>query len=151
MCAIVDANVAGEVFGDVESPAGKFFFDWLNSKGTLVVGGQLTKELSRHTGFVSWLRTGLRVGRARTVDNHRLESELLRVGEACKSNDLHIIGLAETSGARLLFTNDRDLQEDFRHPAVLSGVRGRIFTTNMTNKVTRTHRDLLRRTDLCNA
>ena len=38
MCAIVDANVRDEVFGNAASPAGKFFLDWLTSgKGKLVL------------------------------------------------------------------------------------------------------------------
>ena len=42
MCAIVDANVAYEVFGSDRPPAGKRFFDWQSSpRGQLVVGGKL--------------------------------------------------------------------------------------------------------------
>ena len=48
MCAIVDTNVAHEVFGDASTPAGKGFFDWLSSPGgQLVVGGRLRAELGR--------------------------------------------------------------------------------------------------------
>lgn len=46
MCAIVDASVMGEVFGPKPAPAGKVFFEWLNSgNGRLVVGGKLLLEL----------------------------------------------------------------------------------------------------------
>ncbi len=46
MCAIVDANVANEVFGPCKSEAGKKFYDWINAAtGRLVVGGKLLAEL----------------------------------------------------------------------------------------------------------
>lgn len=37
MCAIVDTNVAHEVFGDARTPAGKGFFDWLSSPGGSII------------------------------------------------------------------------------------------------------------------
>ena len=49
MCAIVDANVANEVFGDARTPAEKGFFDWLSSSGgQLVVGSRCGRK---------WVRT----------------------------------------------------------------------------------------------
>ncbi len=46
MLSIVDNSVRDDVFGYNRSPAGQFFFDWLNSgKGTLVAGGLVLKEL----------------------------------------------------------------------------------------------------------
>ena len=51
MCAIVDANVAGEVFGENKPPAGKEFYNWLNTgRGQLVVGGKLLVELNKNHG-----------------------------------------------------------------------------------------------------
>lgn len=151
MCAIVDANVAGEVFGDNPSPAGRFFFDWLNTKGRLVVGGELTNELATHQHFVRWLRTAVRNGRAAEFPDWPVgsEAESVRLQGACQSNDWHILGLARVSGARLLFTNDRNLQTDFTNSQIVGGVRGRIFTTVQRKDVRPTHRNLLRRTDLC--
>ena len=151
MCAIVDANVAGEVFGDNPSQAGQFFLDWLNTKGRLVVGGDLTRELTTHQHFVRWLRTAIRIGRAAEIPDVPVGTEAggLRDGGSCKSNDWHILGLARVSGARLLFTNDQNLQDDFRNPQIVGGVRGRIFTTVQRKDVRPSHRNLLRRTDLC--
>ena len=58
----------------------------------------------------------------------------------------------EVSGARLLFTNDHALQQDFQNPReIITGTRGRIYTTVERNDVRRTHRNLLRRNDLCAA
>ena len=46
MCAIVDANVANEVFDPCKSEAGEKFYDWIDAAtGRLVVGGKLLAEL----------------------------------------------------------------------------------------------------------
>ena len=46
MCAILDANVAGQVFGTGRPPAGAKFFEWIDSgRGRLVIGGRLRREL----------------------------------------------------------------------------------------------------------
>ena len=48
MCAIVDASVAGEVFGSERTPAEEGVFDWItNGNGKIVVGGKLREELGR--------------------------------------------------------------------------------------------------------
>lgn len=154
MCAIVDANVGHEVFGDAQSEAGRYFLDWLNrtNGGTLVIGGKLREELGANLNFLRWLRAAVGQGRAISVNDDRVdaEAESLRAQGDCRSNDEHVLALARISGARLLFTNDRALQDDFRDHAIVSSVRGRIYTTRERPDVRRTHRDLLRRRDLCN-
>lgn len=48
MCAILDANVVHEAFGKSSPEAGTEFLYWVNcGRGSLVVGGQLLKELKR--------------------------------------------------------------------------------------------------------
>ena len=97
MCAIVDANVAYEVFGNERPPAGKRF-----------------------------LRDGV-----------------------CKSNDLHVLALALVSGARLLYTNDTALIDDFGNREIVTRPRGKIYTTAQNADVTDAHRRLLGARDLC--
>ena len=155
MCAIVDANVSGEVFGDNKSEAGQFFYDWLtNAKrpGRLAIGGtKLRTELGNHAGFKAWLAQAVLAGRARQMDDQKVnaEAEFLQSQGNCQSNDWHVLGLARVRGARLLFTNDRNLQQDFANREILGGVRGRIFTTMQRKDVRPAHRSLLNRTDLC--
>ncbi len=155
MCAIVDANVSGEVFGDNKSEAGQFFYDWLTDtrkSGRLVIGGtKLRTELGSHAGFKAWLAQAVLAGRARQMDDQKVnaEAELLHSQSDCQSNDWHVLGLARVSGARLLFTNDHNLQDDFTNPQIVGGIRGRVFTTVQRKDVRRAHRDLLNRTDLC--
>ena len=152
MCAIVDANVAFEVFGRDRPPAGERFFDWLSSpRGQLVVGGKLREELSQDRRFVQWLRSGLRNGRARSVTDEAVDdhvTELHREG-VCKSDDLHVLALALASGARLLYTNDTALIDDFRNREIVAGPRGKVYTTARNASVTDAHRRLLATRDLC--
>ena len=152
MCAIVDANVAYEVFGSDRPPAGRRFFDWLTSpRGQLVVGGKLREELARDRRFLQWLRSAVRNGRARSladevVDDHA--AGLVRKG-VCKSDDPHVLALALVSGARLLYTNDTALMDDFGNPEVVARPRGKIYTTARNANVTDAHRRLLAARDLC--
>ncbi len=57
MCAIIDANVMYEVFGNEHHEAGLQFRRWIYSgRGRLVVGGRLTTELSRASvKFRHWI------------------------------------------------------------------------------------------------
>ena len=154
MCAIVDANVAYEVFGIDRPPAGRRFFDWLSSpRGQLVVGGQLREELARDRRFVQWLRSALRNGRARSVPDEVVDdhaSRLRREG-GCISNDPHVLALALVSGARLLYTNDTALIEDFGNREIVARPRGKIYTTARNANVTDAHQRLLAARDLCRA
>lgn len=156
MCAIVDANVRDEVFGDNPTGAGKFFREWLAKPngGSLVVGGtKLQRELGNNKKFTEFLQDRIRAGRARKIDDQdvAIEEEKLRARRVCRSDDEHILALARVSGARLLFTNDRALQRDFKDSSIISGpVKGHIYTTVRCSKISSTHRNLLRRNDLCN-
>ena len=155
MCAIVDNNVRDQVFGeDSDSPAGKFFLEWLSAgRGKLVVGGELLRELRGYGDFNRWLRTALTRNIALAIDDDEvdIETQAIRDQRVCRSDDEHVVALARVSGARLLFTNDRALQDDFRNTRIVPGTRGRIYTTVEFTDVRRTHRNLLSRTDLCAA
>ena len=152
MCAIVDANVAYEVFGDNRTPAGEHFYDWLMRRngGTFVAGGKLLRELNRNSNFRAVFGERLRAGRAKRVPDDEIASALDELpNELVESDDHHVLALANASGARLLFTNDNPLQDDFRNRRIVGGTRGRIYTTGRNSNVTDTHRQLLQRGDLC--
>ena len=51
----------------------------------------------------------------------------LKAEQKCRSNDLHIIALAIVSGARLLYSQDQLLQQDFRDKALIDQPRGKIY------------------------
>ena len=152
MCAIVDTNVAYEVFDpNPERPeAGRQFFNWLTSpRGQLVVGGDLLHELSGNRAFLSWIRTAVNSARVTQVASDALAPHLDELArKTCKSNDRHVLALAAASGARLLYTNDQALIDDFRNRAILPNP-GKIYTTGRSKSVTSTHKRLLTRRDLC--
>ena len=154
MCAIVDTNVYHQVFTTgSQSSAGKYFYDWLMRRngGTLVSGGGHLRELNRIADFKRVFAERLQAGRARRIPDETVdaETEALRSSDICRSNDEHVIALATVSGARLLFTNDNALQDDFRDRQIIGGTQGRIYTTQLSSRVSNTHRNLLRRRDLC--
>ena len=154
MCAIIDNDVSHQVFGTNPTGPGLFFRNWLgrSNGGIIVAGGRLFRELIQNPNFRSFFEARQQAGRAIRIPDSVVdaaEAELQSVDT--RSNDKHVLALARVSGARLLFTNDRALQDDFRNPRIVPGVRGRIYTTVERNDVRRTHRDLLRRNDLCAA
>lgn len=149
MCAIVDANVVHEVFGSERPPAGKGFFDWINTgNGHLVVGGKLENELRGNTGFKGWAQTARRAGHLRMiqVDDGKVNAkteELERDG-TCRSNDTHVIALAQIGRARLLYSNDKALQQDFRDRALIDKPRGKVYLTGVNEEFTDARKRLLR-------
>lgn len=158
MCAIVDANVVSEVFGTNPSEAGVEFFRWVesNPNGRVVVGGKLLEELDRVSGFRQWAREVTLSGRRsiRKIDNDRVNKREnhLRESSVCSSNDPHIIALAQLSGARLLYSKDKKLQQDFNNKDLISNPRGKIYSTNEGRTAfSPAHRRMLARRDLCQA
>ena len=155
MCAIVDANVGHEVFDpNRQTEAGRFFYNWLMrpNGGVLVAGGSLLRELNHNDAFRRFFGERLLANRARTIPNDHLigAEEEVRSQGLHSSNDEHVLALARVSGARLLFTNDRALQQDFGDRRIIEGTRGRVYTTIGRPDIRPAHRNLLRRTDLCN-
>lgn len=115
-------------------------------------GTKLQRELESNSSFIRVLNERLQAGRARRIPNGIVDTDesKLRAEDVCRSDDEHILALARVSGARLLFTNDRALQRDFRDRSIFDGTRGRIYTTHDYDDVRPTHRGLLSRDDLCN-
>ncbi len=153
MCAIVDANVAFEVFGGKRTPAGIRFRDWLDGgRGQLVVGGKVLEELVRNRNFARWLLEARRMSaRVRQIGGERIrehQEELARSG-VLRSDDEHVIALALVSGARLLYTDDARLQHDFANLAVMRDPPGRIYTSRPDGRFTTEHRALLDAKELC--
>ena len=155
MCAIVDANVAHEVFGADRPEAGVKFFEWINSgNGHLVAGGKLLKELNR-TSAREWARQALNAGLIRNVPETHVDARMeeLRNEGAIRSDDPHVLALAQISGARLLYSNDRALQQDFKSRRMIDNPPGKIYSTderrNPDRVFTSAHRKLLARRDLC--
>ena len=154
MCAIIDANVIHEVFGKSSPDAGKEFLYWVNcGRGRLVAGGKLLNELENASGeFKKWALQAKSSGKIRFIEKDQVNAQEqgLRHTPICSSNDSHIIALAQVSGARLLYSNDKKLQQDFKNKELIDNPRGKVYSTNQGREIfTDRHRRLLARRDLC--
>ena len=154
MCAIVDNNVVNEVFGGDPLEAGRRFRRWLGSrKGRLVVGGRLLEELRGNRGFREWFQQNELSGRLVQISGEEVDRRErgIRQTNLCASNDEHVLALAIASGARLLYTNDDLLMDDFRNRNIVPGPMGRIYTTRDRKDFRPAHRKLLGMRNLCRA
>ena len=152
MCAILDANVAGQVFGADRPAAGQEFFDWIDSgRGRLVAGGRLLRELDRNRAFRKWRLQAVQAGRIELLNDEAVDR---RTGEleqenACRSNDEHVIAVAQLGGPRLLYSNDGDLQDDFADKGLIDRPRGKVYSTKERPGLRPEHRRLLANRNLC--
>ena len=157
MCAILDASVIGEVFGRAPPEAAVKFLQWINKgSGRLVAGGKLLRELNENALFQEWARQALLSGRMKVADEQRVavRATKLKKEGLYESDDPHVLALAQISGARLLYSNDRDLTNDFRDTSLIDNPHGKVYTTRKdkdaprsqdNTKFRRSHRELLKR------
>ena len=78
-----------------------------------------------------WWQAATLSGRVERVGDEAAEAETVRMAEqkACGSNDAHVIALALVSGARLLYSNDKDLGNDFGNKKLIKNPQGKVYTT----------------------
>ena len=148
MCVIVDNNVAGLLFGDPKDrpEAATKFLEYVDKgKLKLVAGGRLADELKGSSKVEAWLAEAVRGGTAKLVPSHKVDSveqQLIQVGNY-KSDDPHVLALALVAGARLLYTHDDALSDDFKDPNLIHGPRGKVFRTPTLGQFTKARRKLL--------
>lgn len=133
MPLIVDANRAGDFCTPVCGHAGKIVRFLTTRAAKLVVGGKLTQELCKNANFRTFLLEMQRVGSLISVEAAKCEAEISEL-RSYKSNDPHVLALARVSGARLLYTDDRDLMTDFKDRALICP-RGKVITPGTHEKV----------------
>ena len=127
MCLIIDANAAHELSSSL-----KPILEWLlgqDGSPRLVAAGRLRAELAEVETTRKLLIALDRAGRLRSEDSGVLikhEQALVHSGQ-CRSNDHHVLALAQASGARTLVTRDNLLARDFKNPAIIAKPRGRIY------------------------
>ncbi|MXW61026.1 MAG: hypothetical protein F4Z58_00765 [Acidimicrobiaceae bacterium] len=150
MCAIVDASIVGNLLGSDANPAATGFRKAVdNGTVPLVVGGtRLDCEL-KNTGARQWVRELTNAGRLTRVDDSEVDNLAEQLDGFCKSNDSHIIALAQISGARLLYTNDQALTGDFRNSDLVNNPRGKVYSTRVTKEFNASRRKLLNNRELC--
>ena len=150
MCAIIDACVTFEVFGKKQTKAGIKFKDWLDrNNGILVVGGRNLEELQKNKNFKKWFLEARRSSGFVTQIKESDITEFIQKGlrnRKFRSDDKHVLALAEVSGARLLYTNDKKLKDDFTNPNIISNPNGAVYTTQLSDgEINQAHIDLLNR------
>ena len=146
MCVILDNSVVSEVFGDNRPPAGVEFFNRIDSGSVrLIAGGKLLKELAQRENFRQWWQQAVLAGVAEQVDDDAVHVATTRLTQqsACRSNDAHVIALAMVGKGRLLYTNDRKLQIDFKDRDLIDDPPGRVYSTRRSGNLTRGKRSLL--------
>ena len=130
MCLIVDTNRSHILFGQPTSDIARPIWDWLRADGIIVYGGRLTRELARAPNMLRVLAELRRSGRAKFEDERvvQQQEEDIAGSGCCRSDDPHVIALARVSGARVLFTEDRKLMQDFQNLELLRP-KGKIYRT----------------------
>lgn len=152
MCAILDASSRDEVFGSGDRPeAGKKFLDWLNEHGKLVIGGKLREELGQSKVFSEWAQKAILAGRVTSIDDNEVDerTKYLEENKSCKSDDAHVIALAQISNARLLYSTDTDLHDDFGNHNLIKNPRGKVYSTLRKEEFSKDHMKLLSNRNLC--
>jgi len=127
MCLIIDNNVAHEIVQ--KSPDSQPIIDRLDKrKIMLATGGKHLQELLGNS-IGRLLKELLRSGRAKNFSGNTLESKTTEYSEneSLRSDDPHILALAAVSGARVLYTRDKNLMDDFRSRDLISP-KGSIYS-----------------------
>lgn len=145
MCAIVDADSSGEVAAANPSDAARAFKEWIaDGPCCLVVGGtRLRAELGRgfteperakQTTVAEWISAVALAGKLSSHDDGEVDARADEIEQSglCKSNDFHIIALAQLANARMLYSKDQALHQDFTNPTLLDQPRGKVYPRNMT-------------------
>ena len=154
MCCIIDADEANRIFHYPMPPktqAAGAFIRWLKyGRGKLVLGGKLRKELNI-TLAKDWLAEASRSGRIIQINDRQVQEATDALIEAggYKSTDPHVIALAQVSGARLLYSNDGRLHQDFTNPDLVNNPPGKVYSTRESTRMTRRKRLLLDDRNLC--
>jgi len=145
LCVIIDASIAGLAFAVPPRADFKPLWYWITHQdGKLVFGGRLANELRRLPGARRLIVQLWRSGSALEVPLRDVDSEERQVRglRLCRSNDPHVIALARVSGARVLCTNDSDLEADFKNRELVPAPRGSIYKTA-------SHKGLLKHNKIC--
>lgn len=131
MCMIVDTDRLADFAAEsVESAPIHLWLRKLQGNVVYSTGGKFDSELNRVPEARRRLEAYQRAGRARFVPPDSLREEVagLETGELVRSNDAHVLALARVSGARLLYTGDKALMDDFRDPEIVPRPKGKIYS-----------------------
>lgn len=129
MCIIVDGNRLGMFLADGENADAGPIHAWLRrGKGVVVysTGRTFAKGLGRRARdrLAQYVRAGMAV--RVSEEGFREDARFLRT--RIRSDDPHVLALARASGARILYTADRRLMDDFKDKRFIDEPRGKVYT-----------------------
>ena len=132
MCLLIDANVAHcfEHQKSKDATGAALVRDWIEAKaGRFVTGGRNYSELTNHAWMRRWFLTLGRAGLIKRVSDADVNTEEQRLVKlmVCESDDPHVIALARKSGARILYSRDQALHQDFLNKTLIDDPRGCVF------------------------
>lgn len=120
MPIIIDANRAGDFSAPLQGHASEIISRINNKQMSIVLGGKLTKELSK-TKLKYLLLEWVRAGRAKRINDGDLIAEENRLNSLkLASNDSHVLALAIKSNCKLLYSADDNLITDFKNVKIIS-------------------------------
>lgn len=129
MCAIFDTNIGADLVSKTPSDAASMFRKWAENHGTVAVGGKLLTELAKNRDLLNWMKRLKEAGKLLHFNDDEVSAKerQLVAGNQCTSDDPHVIALAQISGARLLYTKDQSLHQDFLNRELIDNPRGKIY------------------------
>lgn len=132
MCIIIDSDRLSSFLAQPYSENAAPIHKWLKRTGKLVysTGDAFSTELPDNA--IARFRDLARRGRAEYIPDQVVSAmaATLRQNNSIriKSRDHHVLALAKVSGARLLYTGDKDLKADFKNRGILDNPRGKIYS-----------------------
>ncbi|CCD83654.1 protein of unknown function [Bradyrhizobium sp. ORS 285] len=136
MCLIIDNNVAHEVVQ--KSRSAMPIIKALDCRKVMLATGGLHLQELLGNKMGRLIKELIRNGRARNFSGPIIESKTkeYEANESVRSDDPHILALAAVSGARVLYTRDKDLIGDFRNKSLISP-RGSIYSSERNEHLLR--------------
>ena len=129
MCIIIDANRMGVFLTEPPDHDAAPIHDWLRKKGGKIVystGGKFAAEVRGRTR--ERLTLYARSGQAIYIEARRFrDKQSSLANDDIKSDDPHVLALAQESGARLLYTDDTALMRDFKDKRFIDKPRGKVY------------------------
>lgn len=140
MCLILDANKYSD-FLNPNNQDMKPVRDWVeNLRGKIAYAPtqKMESELNEHKKMRKKFDDFRQAGRIKLFSKDKVQSAMKNL-QNLKSDDPHIIALAQVSGVKLLVSGDTNLHKDFSNRNLIK--KGSIYQT-------KEHKHLLKR-DLC--
>ncbi len=130
MCVIVDANKLSAFFDPSNKDAAPLM-KWVLGGGAIVFStdGRYACELHKANRMDVFRMLRQRYNAHQFRESEMSEHlDMLEKDKRCRSDDKHILALAIVSGARVLYTEDGALQQDFKNTDIINRPKGRIYS-----------------------